>query len=61
VVAELVRRGFGISPLPQDVAMIAPELECVLPDLDPIRHVSRRIRQASVSAPRAAREWRNPS
>jgi DNA-binding transcriptional LysR family regulator len=55
VVVELVRRGFGISPLPQDVAMVAPELECVLPELDPIPmpiwlvthrelHTSRRIR-----------------
>jgi DNA-binding transcriptional LysR family regulator len=52
---ELVRRGFGIAPLPKDVAMIAPELECVLPELDPIPmpiwlvthrelHTSRRIR-----------------
>jgi len=55
VVVELVRRGFGIAPLPKDVAMIAPELECVLPELDPIPmpiwlvthrelHTSRRIR-----------------
>ena len=55
VVVELVRRGFGIAPLPKDVAMIAPELECVLPGLDPIPmpiwlvthrelHTSRRIR-----------------
>ena len=52
---ELVRRGFGVAPLPKDVAMIAPELECVLPELDPIPmpiwlvthrelHTSRRIR-----------------
>ena len=50
-----VRRGFGIAPLPKDVAMIAPELACVLPELDPIPmpiwlvthrelHTSRRIR-----------------
>ena len=55
VALELVRRGFGVAPLPQDVAMIAPELECVLPELDPIPmpiwlvthrelHTSRRIR-----------------
>ena len=55
VVLELVRRGLGIAPLPKDIAMIAPELECVLPELAPIPmpiwlvthrelHTSRRIR-----------------
>ncbi len=55
VMFELVRRGFGVSPLPKDVAALAPELECVLPELDPIPvpvwlvthrelHTSRRIR-----------------
>ncbi len=54
---ELVRHGFGVSPLPKAVAALAPELECVLPELPPIPipvwlvthrelHTSRRIRLA---------------
>lgn len=55
VVLELVRQGYGISPLPKQIAALAPELECVMPDLPPIPvpvwlvthrelHTSRRIR-----------------
>ncbi|MDJ0853104.1 MAG: LysR family transcriptional regulator [Myxococcota bacterium] len=55
VALELVKRGYGISPLPKDIAALAPELECVLAELDPIPipvwlvthrelHTSRRIR-----------------
>lgn len=33
---ELVRRGFGISPLPKEVAALTPSLEQVLPELPPI-------------------------
>lgn len=55
VILELVRRGLGISFLPGDWAALAPELECVLPQLEPISvpvwlvthrelHTSRRIR-----------------
>ena len=52
---ELVRQGYGVSPLPIRVAENAPELECVVPELPPIPipvwlvthrelHTSRRIR-----------------
>ena len=55
VIIELVRHGLGIAPLPADITLIAPELECVLPELDlnnvPVwlvthreLHTSRRIR-----------------
>jgi DNA-binding transcriptional LysR family regulator len=55
VILELMRRGFGISFVPGDWAAFAPELECVLPELEPIPvpvwlvthrelHTSRRIR-----------------
>jgi DNA-binding transcriptional LysR family regulator len=52
---ELVRQGFGIAPMSDDLARNWPELECILPDLEPIVfpiwltthreiHTSRRIR-----------------
>ncbi len=55
VTLELVKCGYGISFLPKDIEAVAPELECVLPELDPIPipvwlvthrelHTSRRIR-----------------
>ncbi len=55
VILELVRQGLGISFVPRDWAALAPELECVLPQLEPIPvpvwlvthrelHTSRRIR-----------------
>lgn len=55
VVLELIRCGFGIALLPKDVARVASELECVLPEREPIPmpiwlvthrelHTSRRIR-----------------
>ena len=55
VVVELVRRGFGVAPMPSPIAMASPELECALPELAPVPmplwlathrelHTSRRIR-----------------
>ncbi|MEM7408827.1 MAG: LysR family transcriptional regulator [Myxococcota bacterium] len=52
---ELMRQGYGISPLPKAIAAREPLLECVLPELPPIPvpvwlvthrelHTSRRIR-----------------
>ncbi len=55
VLLALVREGLGVSVLPYDICRTMPELEIVLPDLDPIMypvwlvthrelHTSRRIR-----------------
>ncbi len=55
VLLELVRAGIGISVLPHDICRTMPDMEIVLPDLDPIffpvwlvthreLHTSRRIR-----------------
>ena len=55
MILELVRLGLGVSVLTEDVEALAPELERVLPSLDPIPvpvwltthrelHTSRRIR-----------------
>ena len=55
VLLELVRAGLGISVLPYDICRTMPELEIILPDLEPIffpfwlvthreLHTSRRIR-----------------
>ena len=55
VVGELVKQGLGITVMPKEFAVWFPDVECVLPELDPIPvstwlvthrelHTSRRIR-----------------
>ncbi len=52
---EMVKQGLGIGVMVEEIAAITPEVECVLPDLDPFQvpiwlvthrelHTSRRIR-----------------
>ncbi len=55
VILELVKQGLGITVMPKEFAALMPNVECVLPDLEPILvptwltthrelHTSRRIR-----------------
>ena len=55
VIGELVKQGLGITVMPKEFAVWFPDVECVLPELDPIPvstwlvthreiHTSRRIR-----------------
>ena len=34
---QLVRKGFGVGVMTRDAALLSPEVECLLPELDPIR------------------------